>query len=1820
MAGVELEACVDGAWWDVEQLRIEGGKMIAHFENQTRDYDEGISVEQIRLRSRAAIDSDCIDFLKPNTDVCVFAAHPKARLRTSGFNPFRAWYDAKIISSDKKPHRDGCDCKFYVKFYRANREDVLDLEHRPLFGSRKRKVGIESIAILQAPCQLEGKPSIINKPVETCIEDSSTIRVPAVASRSMKLHIEELISFSVKQGVVLEISLKLLEESDLNDPHEDDALGLRDSGDQVNLFHSKFQLGKDGDCVMIKQQGSMPIISSNKDMGCFILCIDKYHACQVNLQFDDQKAPEKFSGKPDCNDGCDNSWIQNGLSKISQESQNENTISRQSECLTKQSEQFSPRRKCKPVSNHLNGNTCFPGKLENHRDQVSKVNITTRCPSTPARKKRKIIASSRRSRYLQAQAQEIEYRQGKQKLTLLGQGILKRMREPRYDVCIIRRSKRLREQAQKIQNKLLQIQKEKVLMKYEMQKASCQKRKNKEVVGSNPPFSNVEFSNINSNINVNACFDLEAVGIPTEKWIENIPANILGIDMYTETCDTTNSGICMTLDLVELSRDEYKTRDIENSEPVVPEMETLAITMTPDIAISQEEIIDRRSLIPIEVGDGFSMEMSSEGTESEFPMVIADFKQSRMPISDDMIPANSLELENSERDNKCIHNLDNGGSHEVEVSKKSIPLDMQNNETAFHKYLLNRSDKCMYMEEKTEQFEIEDANGTAPKLEDYNPIQISDPESPIFAAMGDDSKFNQKCNTICIEEASTENHMEKVSAMASHVDISLMVDRDTTSLISVNSEEPNKENKCRRSLKEKPKIKQEARNKQGLRSAGQNEIANEGGLEEGGFGTKSFSKLIDRSSRADQPTPFHSEIHTLGNPEYLQEVTKAGNASNIALQIGGNESMETDNIGTQYVVVSDSRDSEEVNANSWIEEVTPSVPHASASKGTVQKTSPVISIISDNANRMFEHQNYFKDRKKQLGAHQNYCKDRKKQLGAVLHGKRTVFLSKEENDLRSSAERVNNHYVNMSTVNVALKRKDLSEDIKMKFQRLSASIESEIHKPSPPVLVRWSMIEKKNEVHEGFISDLIINEDGFDFNSTIEEKSSDLKNLWEEMERTLNGDLCDSENMHPTDRASAGNSAEAEAEDDAYSHFCISEHEFILDEEIGIICRICNFVKTEINNVSAPFQLWNSETIRSRSRDNFYMDRNFGDIVIPTLDDDSPCSQSSKISEKHDSVWEIIPELEEKMNAHQKRAFEFLWRNLAGSLVPEEIEASENDIGGCIIAHAPGTGKSFTIISFLQSYMTLFPRCKPLIIAPKSMLYTWAREFQKWNVNIPVYILNSLRDFKRKENPLRISAMLKSCKASLRQIYNVHCIAMLHEWHKKESVLVLSYPLFYTLTNEENANSEERMLIGKYLSRSPGLLILDEGHIPRSHRSKIWNLLMKINTRLRILLSGTLFQNNFEEYFNTLCLARPAFVDRILRWRRHRSKGIEEEQKEKIARRYFVEEIAKKINIRSMERGTCRQLLKSMTEDFIDVYKGDVLGTLPGLRTYMVMLRPTHLQETLLTKIDETINVNNGSSLELEFLVSIVSIHPSLFNDLLFTSKYFSTDYRSLERFRKYPDQGVKLKFVVQIMELCSCKGEKVLIFCQYIPPLLLLEEIFQSHFHWSKGEEILLLEGKHSLDERQDVIDKFSQQGGKARVLLASIKACGVGVNLTEASRVILLDPVWNPSCSKQAICRAFRMGQKRFVHVYQLIAFGTLEEEKYEKSVWKERMSNLIYSSDGRQNVEALNIEDDVLRQLVEEDGTMFQRIMEQEDIQKHKDSSDDMEIDIDDILPLD
>jgi DNA repair and recombination RAD54-like protein len=134
-----------------------------------------------------------------------------------------------------------------------------------------------------------------------------------------------------------------------------------------------------------------------------------------------------------------------------------------------------------------------------------------------------------------------------------------------------------------------------------------------------------------------------------------------------------------------------------------------------------------------------------------------------------------------------------------------------------------------------------------------------------------------------------------------------------------------------------------------------------------------------------------------------------------------------------------------------------------------------------------------------------------------------------------------------------------------------------------------------------------------------------------------------------------------------------------------------------------------------------------------------------------------------------------------------------------------------------------------------------------------------------------------------------------------------------------------------------------------------------------------------------------------------------------------------------------------------------------------------------------------------------------------------------------------------------------------------------------------------------EEEMDKFEELGGPLRVLLASITACAKGISLTAASRVILLDSEWNPSKTKQAIARAFRPGQQKMVYVYQLLATGTVEEDKYHRTAWKDWVSRMIFSEESVEDPsrwQAEKIEDDVLREIVEEDRVKsFHMIMKNE-----------------------
>ncbi|TWC21215.1 MULTISPECIES: DEAD/DEAH box helicase [unclassified Pseudomonas] len=129
-----------------------------------------------------------------------------------------------------------------------------------------------------------------------------------------------------------------------------------------------------------------------------------------------------------------------------------------------------------------------------------------------------------------------------------------------------------------------------------------------------------------------------------------------------------------------------------------------------------------------------------------------------------------------------------------------------------------------------------------------------------------------------------------------------------------------------------------------------------------------------------------------------------------------------------------------------------------------------------------------------------------------------------------------------------------------------------------------------------------------------------------------------------------------------------------------------------------------------------------------------------------------------------------------------------------------------------------------------------------------------------------------------------------------------------------------------------------------------------------------------------------------------------------------------------------------------------------------------------------------------------------------------------------------KLDSLMEMLEELFEEGRRVLLFSQFTSMLTLIEDELKK-----RGVDYAILTGQTR--DRRTPVKEF--QSGKRKIFLISLKAGGVGLNLTEADTVIHYDPWWNPATENQATDRAYRIGQEKPVFVYKLIARGTVEEK---------------------------------------------------------------------------
>ncbi|KAF8652605.1 hypothetical protein HU200_062713 [Digitaria exilis] len=599
-------------------------------------------------------------------------------------------------------------------------------------------------------------------------------------------------------------------------------------------------------------------------------------------------------------------------------------------------------------------------------------------------------------------------------------------------------------------------------------------------------------------------------------------------------------------------------------------------------------------------------------------------------------------------------------------------------------------------------------------------------------------------------------------------------------------------------------------------------------------------------------------------------------------------------------------------------------------------------------------------------------------------------------------------------------------------------------------------------------------------------ESDGLEDHWKDFALAI-----ESEKLDTVDEA-----ANEKEEDNGKMDDIDCNHDIRIHEDLGHVCRICGMIVRRAESI-IDYQ-WKKASRRITS--------SYGGHSKDA--DDIDCGRVKLSEDFMVADIAIHPRHAKQMRPHQLEGFNFLVKNLIG-----------DKPGGCILAHAPGSGKTFMLISFIQSFLARYPSARPLVVLPKGILGTWKKEIQQWQVqDIPLYDLYSVKAVKR-----------------------VDQLEVLKSWEDKMTILFLGYKQF-SRNISDDGGSKLAAACRDRLLKVPNLLIMDEGHTP-----------------------STLFQNHVEEVFNILNLVRPKFlklesslpiVRRLMNQvtvSGGRSKGIVDSA--------FTESVEKTLlnDVCFKRKAHVIRGLRELTKDAIHYYKGDILDELPGLLDFSVFLKLTPMQKEIIQNKMGAYGKFKRSAIDTSLYV-----HPCLseISEVNADDRANTLTDKSVDSMidSVNVNDGVKARFFINILSLANSAGEKLLAFSQYILPMKFLERLLVKVKGWHVGKEIFMISGDTSQEDREFLVDKFNNFAD-AKVLFGSIRACGEGISLVGASRVVILDVHLNPSVTRQAIGRAFRPGQQKKVFVYRLVAADSAEEKHHETSFKKEVIPKLWF-----------------------------------------------------------
>src|SRR6201747_2169359 len=304
-------------------------------------------------------------------------------------------------------------------------------------------------------------------------------------------------------------------------------------------------------------------------------------------------------------------------------------------------------------------------------------------------------------------------------------------------------------------------------------------------------------------------------------------------------------------------------------------------------------------------------------------------------------------------------------------------------------------------------------------------------------------------------------------------------------------------------------------------------------------------------------------------------------------------------------------------------------------------------------------------------------------------------------------------------------------------------------------------------------------------------------------------------------------------------------------------------------------------------------------------------------------------------------------------------------------------------------------------------------------------------------------------------------------------------------------------------------IILDESQNIKNPSSKSYHSVKQLKSRFKLILSGTPVENSVNDLWTQMSFINPGLLG---------------------AQQYFQNEFVTPIEKKKDEE-KARKLQALIKPFVLRRTKEQVAPELPPKTENLFYCQMSEEQASVYEKVKSEDRNELLKSLEDgTFAKTQIQVLQGLI-------KFRQIANHPLMIDQEYEGNSGKFENVVHTLATVLEGNHKVLIFSQFVKQLNIYREYFDT-------EKIPYAYLDGSTQNRGDVVKQF-QEDEKTRVFLISIKAGGVGLNLTEADYVFILDPWWNPAVEQQAIDRTHRIGQTKNVFIYKFITKDTVEEK---------------------------------------------------------------------------